>query len=108
MKYLITESQRNNTVDKYITYALGKLTKAKVSLHSDAEVWIDEDNQIILNTLLGSLYYVSTEKFDDIKDFFSLTEKEVQDAMELWLEKHLGLRNVIVLKNSQLGTLKLI
>ena len=74
MKYLITEQQYDNAIDKFISYQFEPHKEKTLKKHPDSMLW------------------VKYEIFDIISNMFSLDYEETQEVIEYWLKKHYNLK----------------
>jgi len=90
MKYLITESQLDKTIFKYLD------NQDFIQIKKDGRIYFinsegDEYTQIIYNKNDGScgIYY---KLIDEISSFFSLDESDSEQFIERWVENTLQMR----------------
>jgi hypothetical protein len=105
MKYLITESQYNNLVDKYKNlskidrYITSKfepheeIRKKQTSGFPDEITWVN-DGKIIVKMGLSEMLWVDWTIWRAIEKMFSLEKKEVREVIKQWMEKHYDLTEI--------------
>ena len=91
MKIIITESQLNNVIDKFITRRFEPHQEVLRFFHDDSSYWT-KNNKIIAQFLKKhKWFFVAPEIWDQIEKMFSLQHDEVQDVIKQWLEKKYNL-----------------
>ena len=85
MKYIITESQYNNTIDKFITYLLEP--HEEIKKFPDSIFWV-KDGEVIAEILKSKYFYVSHQIWRSISVMFSLNSPETLQVIKDWLEEH--------------------
>ena len=93
MKYLITESQYNNAIGKFLTYQFEPHKQKKSKEHPGTIFWV-KDGEIIVEIEKSGYFWVLHTIWYDIGDMFSLDYDETQSVIKQWLEKHYGLRGL--------------
>ena len=87
MKYIITESQYNNTIDKFITYIFEPHEEIKTKKFPDSIFWVKE-GEVIAEILQSKYFYVSRQIWKSISVMFSLENDETLQVIKDWLEEH--------------------
>ena len=94
MKYIITESQYNNTIDKFITYKLEPHEEKKTKKYPGAIFWV-KDGEVITEIKNSKYFWVSPQIWNNITLMFSLKHTETQQVIKDWLEEHYKLGGLI-------------
>jgi hypothetical protein len=94
MKYIITESQYSNSIDKFITYLLEPHEEKKTKKYPGAIFWV-KNNEVIAEIEKSQYIQVSSQIWNNITLMFSLNYSETQQVMEEWLEEHYKLGGLI-------------
>ena len=88
MKYIITESQYNKTIDKFITYQFEPHEVKKSPKYPDSIFWV-KDGEVIAEIDKNSGYFwIDYQIWDTISSMFSMEYNEIQRVMKDWLEEH--------------------
>ena len=87
MKYIITESQYNNTIDKFMTYLFEPHEEIKTKKFPDSIFWV-KDGEVIAEILKSKYFYVSHQIWKSISVMFSLNSPETLQVIKEWLEEH--------------------
>ena len=87
MKYIITESQHNKIIDKFITYQFEPHEEKKSSKYPDSIFWV-KDDEIIIEIEDSDYFWVSPQIWRNIRSMFSLEYGETQQVISDWLEEH--------------------
>ena len=85
MKYLITESQYNKAIDRFITHHLEPHEEKPLG-YGDV-MWL-KNRKIVAETSTPLSFYVTYDIWNSISSMFSLSFKETVSVIETWLEKH--------------------
>ena len=104
MKYIITESQYNKLIDKFITKQFEGFEEVRIPRYG-LLLWV-KDGKIIAEILnvgdKGDYFFVDKDIFNSIEDMFGIDDyKEIRLNVEHWLEKHHNLSNLTVWRHSQ-------
>ena len=104
MKYIITESQYNKAIDKFITKQFEGFEEVRIPRYG-LVLWV-RDGKIIAEILnvgdRGDYFFVDKDIFNSIEDMFGLNDfKEVKLTIENWLENHYSLSNLTAWRHSQ-------
>jgi hypothetical protein len=97
MKYIITESQYNNTIDKFITYIFEPHEEKKTKKHPESIFWI-KDGEVIAEIKKPKYFYVNYKIWDNISSMLSLEYDETKHVIKTWLEEHYKLRGLTPIK----------
>ena len=87
MKYIITESQYNNTIDKFITYLLEPHEEKRTKKFPDSIFWV-KDGKVITEIEKPNFFWVSPKIWRNISNMLSLEYDETQQVIKDWLEEH--------------------
>ena len=90
MKYIITESQYNKVIDKFITY---QLEPHKEITAVDNSYWVKEDGEVVAN-LYPHTVYISTMVWNTLSNIADLDDNGVVEVIREWLKIHYNLSNV--------------
>jgi hypothetical protein len=93
MKYIITESQMDRAVFKWLNSEFGDLTPYEteertnyIFFMKDGEVVFDYDKKY------GNVYISDDKIWSFLGNFFGLEYEEIQDITKEWVEEHYKLR----------------
>jgi hypothetical protein len=88
MKYIITESQYNKAIDKFISHQFKGFEERTSPQRYDSNFWV-KDGEVIAEIGKGTYYIViRSDIWNIISDMFSLDHKEVKTYIKQWLEEH--------------------
>jgi hypothetical protein len=87
MKYIITESQYDNTIDKFITYLFKPHEEIRTKKFPDSIFWV-KDGEVISEIENSEYFWVSPKIWRSIMNMFSLEPFETQQVIKDWLEEH--------------------
>jgi hypothetical protein len=87
MKYIITESQYNNTIDKFITYIFEPHEEKRTKKYPDSIFWI-KDGEVIVEIKNSKYFWVHPQIWRSISLMFSLKNDKTQQVVKDWLEEH--------------------
>lgn len=87
MKYIITESQYDNTIDKFITYQFEPHEEIRTKKFPDSIFWV-KDGEVISEIENSEYFWVSPQIWRSISLMFSLEYDETQQVIKDWLEEH--------------------
>ena len=87
MRYIITESQYNKAIDKFITYQLEPHEEKTSKEYPDSIFWV-KDGEIIAEIEKSEYFWVKRDIWDTISIMFSLEYKETREVIKEWLEEH--------------------
>ena len=93
MKYIITESQYNKTIDKFITYQLEPHEVKKSSDYPDSIFWI-KNGEIIAEINNTKYFWVESQIWKTISSMFSLEYSETQQVIKDWMEENYKLERL--------------
>ena len=106
MKYIITESQYNNTIDKFITYIFEPHEEKRTKKFPDSIFWV-KDGEVIAEIEKPKYFWVEPKIWRNIMDILSLEYDETQHVIKTWLEKHYKLGGLTPRSSKTLHFLKL-
>ena len=87
MKYIITENQYSNTIDKFISYQFEPHEEKRTKKHPKSVFWV-KDGEIIAEIEKSKDFFVSPQIWKNIMNMFSLEYVETQQVIKEWLEEH--------------------
>jgi len=87
MKYIITESQYNNSIDKFITYLFEPHEEKRIKRYPDSIFWV-KDNEVVAEVKESAFFWVSHQIWRSISLMFSLKHTETRQVIKEWLEEH--------------------
>ena len=87
MKYIITESQYNKAIDKFITYQLEPHEEKTSKEYPNSIFWV-KDNEVIAEIEKSEYFWIDYHIWDTISLMFSLEYEETQEVIKEWLEEH--------------------
>jgi hypothetical protein len=90
MKYIITESQYNSAIDKFISYQFEPHEEKTSKEYPESIFWI-KDGKVIAEIEKSEIFWVRYQNFDIISNMFSLEYEETQEVIKYWLEEHYNL-----------------
>ena len=88
MKYIITESQHSNAIDKFITYQLEPHEVKRSSKYPNSIFWVKDGEVIAEINERSDYFWVDYQIWDTISSMFSMEYNEIQRVMKDWLEEH--------------------
>ena len=88
MKYIITESQYNDMIDKFITYLFEPHEVKKSPKHPKSIFWIKDGKVIAEINKRSDNFWVDYQIWNTISSMFSMEYNEIQRVMKDWLEEH--------------------
>ena len=88
MKYIITESQYNKTIDKFITYQFEPHEVKKSPKYPDSIFWVKDGEVIVKINERTDDFWVDYQILDTISSMFSMEYNETLSVMKDWLEEH--------------------
>lgn len=94
MKYLITENQRSNIIDKFITHLFDRYKKITPEEDPTITWWVDDNNIIMieLNNVAGyNEFHVDDKVWRTIQNMLSLDYLDIKRHIGFWVRKHLGI-----------------
>ena len=94
MKYIITENQYNNSIDKFITYQLEPHEEKRTKKYPKSVFWV-KDGEIIVEIQKSGYFWVSQQIWRSISLMFSLKNDETKRVIKDWLEEHYKLGGLI-------------
>jgi hypothetical protein len=87
MKYIITENQYNNSIDKFITYLFEPHKEKRVKKSPESIFWV-KDGEVITEIKKSKYFWVHPQIWRSISLMFSLEYDETQQVIKDWLEEH--------------------
>lgn len=93
MKYLITESQRDRTIDRFISNKMNDLDKM-VSKDGHSVIWVNSLNKIRLELKSSNILLVYYQIWVAISRTFSLDDDKTKDVIKKWVEEHFKLTGI--------------
>jgi uncharacterized membrane protein len=87
MKYIITENQYNNAIDKFITYQLEPHEEKRTKKYPKSVFWV-KDGAVIAEIIQSKYFYVNYKIWKSISNMLSLEYSETQQVITDWLEEH--------------------
>jgi hypothetical protein len=90
MKYIISESQYDKVVDKFISRQFKGFEVKKSSEYPDSIFWV-KDGEIIVDIEKSKTFWLKQDIWNTISSMFSLKDDEVKSYINKWLEEHLNL-----------------
>jgi hypothetical protein len=90
MKYIITESQYNNAINRFITYQLEPHEEKTSKEYPNSIFWV-KDGEIIVKIDKSKNFWVKIDIWEIISSMFSLGYNETQEVIKEWLEEHYNL-----------------
>ncbi len=87
MKYIITESQYNNTIDKFITYMFEPHEEKRSKKSPDSIFWV-KDGEVISDIKKSGYFWIHPQIWKNIMNILSLDYNETQQVIKDWLEEH--------------------
>ena len=91
MKIIITESQYNKAVDKFITYQFDPHEEKLSTEHPNSIFWVKDGEVIAEIEEKRNNFWVDYEIWNTISLMFSFEYLENQEVIKHWLEEHYGL-----------------
>jgi hypothetical protein len=88
MKYIITESQHNKIIDKFITYQFEPHEEKRTKNKPDSIFWVKDDEVILEINDSSDYILVRPQIWEDIESMISLNYSETQQVIKDWLEEH--------------------
>ena len=87
MKYIITESQYNKIIDRFLTNQFEPHKEKTSKDYPDSIFWI-KDGEIIVEIKKSKDVWVLDSVWNSISDMFSLEYDDTKSVIKSWLEKH--------------------
>ena len=87
MKYIITESQYSNSIDKFITYLFEPHEEKRTKKIPNSIFWVKE-GEVIAEIEESTYFWVNSQIFKNIMNILSLEYSETQQVIKDWLEEH--------------------
>lgn len=103
MKYLITESQYNKAIDRFITYQFEPHKEFTMKNDVGSIFWI-KDGEAVAEITSSGRFWVRFDIWNFISNMFSLENSEVESVIRKWLEEHYKLGGLRISRhNSRFG-----
>ena len=104
MKYIITESQIDRVVFKWLNLEYGDLTPYEKEEYLDY-IFFMKDGEVIFDyNKKNGIVLISNDKiWSFLQNFFGLEFEEIQDLTKKWVEEHYKLRVKTTIRKSELG-----
>lgn len=89
MKYIITESQKNRGILKYLNTEYGDLKPYKTDEYPN-HIFFMKDGEVMFdyNEKNGVAHVSYTHIWSFLKSFFELNNEEIEDLTKAWVEEH--------------------
>ena len=87
MKYIITESQYNKAIDKFITYQFEPHEEKTSNKFPNSIFWV-KDGKVIAEIENSKRIWVLDSVWSSISDMFSFEYDDTRSVIKSWLEKH--------------------
>jgi len=99
MKYIITESQYNKTIDKFITYQFEPHEEKRTKNKLNSIFWVNDGEVIAEINENAGYFWVVPQFWNTISSMFSLEDFETQQVIKEWLEEHYKLGRLTPIKD---------
>ena len=86
MKYIITESQYNKAIGRFITYQFDPHEEKTSKDYPDSIFWVK--NGKVVAEIEKPNFWITFDTWEIISQMFSLDYDETQSVIKEWLEKH--------------------
>ena len=98
MKVIITESQKNIAIIKYLNSEFSDLTPYETEKYPDY-IFFMKDGEVVFDyNKENGVVYISYDKiWSFLKNFFGLEYEEIQGLTKKWVEEHYKLRVITTL-----------
>jgi hypothetical protein len=100
MKYIITESNLDKVVDRYLTNEFDKLGKFKSTIFPTGIFYVDNNGKIIaevINTKHATAVILDYTLWTNISDFFGFdTIKNQSESISKWADNYFGFKDTLV------------
>ena len=94
MKIIITESQYNKAIDRFITFELEPHEVKTSKKYPNSVFWV-KDDKFISEIVELEYFWVHYNIWETISKMFSLDFSETQQVIKIWLEEHYNLGELI-------------
>lgn len=94
MKIIITESQYDKAIDKYITYKLEPHKERFSNRYPDSTFWVKGGEVIASVDKERNLFWLNEEIWRSITKMLSLDGIETSHFIKKWLDKHYGMEEL--------------
>ena len=93
MKVIITESQYNRAIDRFITYLLEPHEERTSEKYPGSIFWI-KGGEVIVEIEKSKYFWLDYYIWIRISEMFGLDYDETQSVVRVWLEQHYNLGGV--------------
>ena len=90
MKVIITESQYNRAIDRFITYLLEPHEERTLEGYPNSIFWI-KGGEVIVEIENSAYFWLRYTIWNRISQMFGLDYDETQSVIKVWLEEHYNL-----------------
>ena len=90
MKVIITESQYNRAIDRFITYLLEPHEERTLEGYPNSIFWI-KGGEVIVEIKKTGYFWLRYTTWIRISQMFGLDYYETQSVIKVWLEEHYNL-----------------
>lgn len=94
MKYIITESQYNKAIDKFISSQFEPHEEKTTSSHPKTIFWV-KDGEVIVEIEDSIYVWVKESLWKIISDMFSLGYDETRQVILIWLKEHYSSKGIL-------------
>lgn len=104
MKYLITESQYNKVIDRFITYQFEPHDVKTLKKSDLGSIFWVKDGEVVAEITSSGRFWVRFDIWNFISNMFSLEHDETESVIKKWLEEHYNLGELNISRhNSRFG-----
>jgi hypothetical protein len=97
MKVIITESQYNRAIDRFITYLLEPHEERTLEGYPNSIFWI-KGGEVIVEIKKTGYFWLRYTTWNRISEMFGLDYDETQSVIKVWLEQHYNLGGLTPLR----------
>ena len=90
MKVIITESQYNRAIDRFITYLLEPHEERTSEKYPESLFWV-KGGEVIVEIENSAYFWLRRMIWDRISEMFGLDYAGTQSVIKVWLEQHYNL-----------------
>jgi hypothetical protein len=94
MKYIITESQHDRAIDRFITYQLEPYEVKEFKRYPTSTFWVKDGEVVASVDKERNLFWLHEEIWRSITSMFSLDGIETSHVIKKWLDKHYGVEEL--------------
>ena len=87
MKYIITELQYNNSINKFMTYLLEPHEEKRTKIYPNSIFWF-KDGEVIAEIEKSKYFWVSPRIWGAIESMLYFHKIETEQVIKHWLEEH--------------------